>query len=229
MAEEQDRNGDEDQDAAARAFDDLRAEINVQRRAIEALFDQLESTRPPDYAPTLGVISERIGEVEERLASYEEHPALKLTPEQHGRAVASAGADLLRNAVQTFDREARETERERHQLARMIGTVRDRHQQRRALAWTAIASLAAGLVLFPLLAAFGPGGTYLAALAAGNTDRWKAGSDLMYAGDPEGARNLVYTSVMLEENAEAILACRDAARQAGTAQKCEVSVPAPAR
>lgn len=229
MAEEQGRNGDEDQDEAARAFDDLRAEINVQRRAIEALFDQIESTRPPDYAPTLGVISERIGGVEERLASYEEHPALKLTPEQHGRAVASAGADLLRNAVQTFDREARETERERHQLARMIGTVRDRHQQRRALAWTATASLAAGLVLFPLLAAFAPGGSYLAAFATGNTDRWNAGSALMYAADPEGARNLVYTSIMLQENAEAIQACRDAARQAGTAQKCEVSMPASGR
>ena len=219
--------GDEGQDEAARAFEELRAEINVQRRAIEALFDQLESSRPPDYAPTLGVISERIGEVEERLASYEEHPALKLTPEQHGRAVANAGADLLRNAVQVFDREARETERERHQLARMIGTVRDRHQQRRALIWTAVVSLAAGLVLFPLLAAFAPGGSYLAALAAGNTDRWKAGSDLMYAADPEGARNLVYTSIILEQNAEAILACRDVAQKAGTAQKCEVSVPAP--
>ncbi len=147
--EQDDGGGDEDQDEAARAFDDLRAEINVQRRAIEALFDQLESARPPDYAHTLGVISERIGEVEERLASYEEHPALKLTPEQHGRAVASAGADLLRNAVQAFDREARETERERHQLARMIGTVRDRHQQRRALVRAAVqkpATVAAGIV-----------------------------------------------------------------------------------
>lgn len=229
MAEAQDRNGDEDEDAAARAFDDLRAEINVQRRAIEALFDQLESARPPDYAPTLGVISERIGEVEERLASYEKHPALKLTPEQHGRAVASAGADLLRNAVQIFDREARETERERHQLARMIGTVRDRHQQRRALAWTTAASLAAGLVLFPVIASVAPGGSYLAAFATGNADRWNAGSALMYAADPEGARNLVYTSTIMRENAEAIRACRDAARQAGTAQTCEISVPAPAR
>jgi len=229
MAEEQDRHGSEggDQDEAARAFDNLRAEISVQRRAIEALFDQLESSRPPDYAPTLGVISERIGEVEERLASYEEHPALKLTPEQHGRAVANAGARLLHDAAQVFDREARETERERHQLARMIGTVRDRHQQRRALAWTAATSLVAGLVLFPVIAAFGPGGTYLAALAAGNINRWAAGSDLMYAADPEGARNLVYTSIMLEENAEAIRACRDVAQKAGTAQKCEVSVPAP--
>lgn len=227
MAEElQDGQGDGDQDEAARAFNDLRAEINVQRRAIEALFDQLESSRAPDYAPTLGVISERIGEVEERLASYEEHPALKLTPEQHGRAVANAGAELLRNAAQAFDREARETERERHQLARMIGTVRDRHQQRRVLAWAVAASLAAGLVLFPLVAAFAPGGSYLAALSTGNTDRWNAGSDLMYAADPEGARNLVYTSVMLQENADAIQACRDAARQAGKAQKCEVSVPA---
>lgn len=97
----------------------------------------------------------------------------------------------------------------------MIGTVRDRHQQRRVLTWTAAVSLAAGLVLFPLLAAFAPGGTYLAAFATGNIDRWNAGSELMYAADPEGARNLVYTSIMLQENAEAIQACRDAARQAG--------------
>ena len=55
-------------------------------------FRQLvENSRPPDYAPTLGAIVKAIQGVEKRLAGIEGHPAIKLTPEQHGRAIERAG------------------------------------------------------------------------------------------------------------------------------------------
>jgi hypothetical protein len=49
-----------------------------------------------------------------------------------------------------------------------------------------------GLLLFPLIAAFAPGGSYLAALATGETDRWLAGGVLMHAGSQEGWRERIW-------------------------------------
>ena len=46
---------EEDQlDDATRAFEDLRAEVSVMRRAVEALGPALKENRAPDYSLTLG-------------------------------------------------------------------------------------------------------------------------------------------------------------------------------
>ena len=49
---------DDDQlDDATRAFDDLRAEVAVLRRAVEALGPALKENRSPNYSLTLGQIA----------------------------------------------------------------------------------------------------------------------------------------------------------------------------
>ena len=68
--------------------------------------------------------------MESRLAGIEMHPALRLTPEQHQQAVAQAGNVLMREAAQKLDRAAQDAERERHQLAGLIGAVRKQDEQR---------------------------------------------------------------------------------------------------
>ena len=62
---------DEHQDAAAEAFDALRAEVVGLRVSVEELSAIRESA--PDYAPTLGAIAQS-------LKAIEAHPALKQTP-----------------------------------------------------------------------------------------------------------------------------------------------------
>lgn len=62
--------------------------------------------------------------------------------------------------------------------------------------------LAIGLVLFPLLAAFVPGGSYLAALAMGTTDRWQAGAALIQDANPAGSAALVTASRLVIANTE---------------------------
>ena len=91
MNDEQDQSDDEANSAAA-AFEELRAEISVLRRAVEAMPGNSRENRPPDYAPTLGAIVKAVQGLEKRLAAIEGHPAIKLTPEQHGRAIERAGA-----------------------------------------------------------------------------------------------------------------------------------------
>jgi hypothetical protein len=219
----------DDGDSAAAAFENLRAEVAALRGSIDAFPAAVQDNRPPDYAPTLGAIVKAIQGVEKRLAVIEGHPAIRLTPEQHGRALEKAGAATLREAMATFRNEAAAIGLERRQLGQIIGAALTQEDQRRRQLWFAGAGVVAGLILFPLIAAFAPGGTYLAALAMGETDRWQAGGVLMHAGSPEGWREFVSGATLARANADAIRACREAAAKAGKEQKCAITVPSPAR
>jgi len=188
MENEADHHGAAD---PAQAFEDLRAEVSELRRAVEALPGAWEDSRPPDYTPSLGTIAKGLAAVDSRLADIEKHPALRLTPEQHQQAVAQAGNMLMREAVQKLDRAAQDAERERHQLAGLIGMVRKQDEQRHCLLWAASGALVVGLLVSPFVAGVLPfGGDSAVAAVIMNANRWNAGIALMQAGSPDGWRGL---------------------------------------
>uniref|UniRef100_UPI0025DB2D93 hypothetical protein n=1 Tax=uncultured Phenylobacterium sp. TaxID=349273 RepID=UPI0025DB2D93 len=104
---------DEAEDAAAEAFEALRAEVTQLRAGVEGLSAAIQGKASTDYAPTLGAIAKS-------LTAIEAHPALQIAPEtfayrlreatelstQQGRRelgsavqrVVTAGADLERLA-----------------------------------------------------------------------------------------------------------------------------------
>jgi hypothetical protein len=216
-------------DSAAAAFENLRAEVAALRGSIDAFPAAVQDTRPPDYAPTLGAIVKAIQAVEKRLAVIEGHPAIRLTPEQHGRAIERAGAATLHEAMETFRNEAAAISLERRQLGQIVGAALEREAQRRWRLWFAGAGVVLGYVLFPLIAVIAPGGTHLAALTVGETDRWQAGGVLMHAGSSEGWHEFVSAVTLARSNADVIRACREAAAKAGKEQKCVIAVPTLAR
>jgi hypothetical protein len=224
MEDEADHHGAAD---PAQAFEDLRAEVSALRRALEALPGAWEESRPPDYTPSLGTITKGLAAVDSRLAGIEKHPALRLTPEQHQQAVAQAGNVLMREAAQKLDRAAQDAERERHQLAGLVGTVRKQDRQVRALCWTGGIALAVGLLVSPFVAGVLPfGGDSAVAAVIMNADRWNAGIALMQAGSPDGWRGLADASDLVRVNQEALAACRDATVKAKKEQRCTITVPA---
>lgn len=220
---------DQQEDGATRAFEALRAEVRGLYRTVEALPALIETLEAPDYGPSLGAISRGLAGIEERLAGLEEHPALALTPEQQARAVERAGAAIVREASKALREETEAVARERRQLAATVGQAAARAAQRRQRLWFGAGGLGLGLALFPLLGAFGPGGSHLAALATGHADRWQAGAALIQAADPAGSAALAAASRLVTANTEALQVCAAAARKAGTAQRCAVTVAVPQR
>ena len=93
---------DDQLDDATRAFDDLRAEVAVLRRAVEALGPALKENRSPDYSLSLGHIAKTQAAIGTRLEAIEGHPALRMTPaafgEQVERAVTNASREARREA-----------------------------------------------------------------------------------------------------------------------------------
>jgi Family of unknown function (DUF6118) len=217
---------DDNGGAAERAFKALTTEVSGTRRAVQALQESLEQRRPVDTTETLGVIVSRLNTVAQSLAVMEKHPALKLTPEQHARAVVLAGEGLLREAVQKFDGAARDFTFAQRELVQTVGTIRERHQQWEWLAWTGIAAFFLGLLISPMFARvlpFGWDGQVAAFIM--NADRWGAGAKLMEAASPEAWQELQAEAALFQPNAAAITACRAAATKAKQPQRCSIEVP----
>jgi hypothetical protein len=209
----------------AQAFEDLRAEVSVLRRAIEALPAAMRENRPPDYSPDLAVLGKDLDELGEQLETIMKSPALMMTPAQQGESIARAGNNLVREAAQRLDQAAQAVEQERSQLAGIVGQAWAQDRQFRLLCWTGGAAFALGLILSPAVSTLLPFGlnTRVAALVM-REDRWTAGGELMRAANPAGWARLDADTQLVSDNREAIDACRAAAARSGKTQHCTVTL-----
>jgi hypothetical protein len=217
---------------AARAFDDLRAEVSVLRRAIETLPGAWEDNRPPDYSPDLGRIVKGLTALEKRLVSVEAQPALARTPEAYAAAIRQAGAGAVGEAVRELNEAKRKTAETRQQLADMIGAARSQAEQRGTLFWTGLAAFVVALLLglfgSPYLARELPFGwsDSVAAIVMG-ADRWDAGIALMRAAHPNRWDSLVAPYNLINgspANAKAVAGCQAEAVKTHKPQICRIIV-----
>lgn len=219
MEEEHDGAGD-----PAQAFDALRAEVAALRQAIEAAAER----QAPDYSPDLGRITQAVNGVIDGLEAIEAHPAMRMTPDQFGQAMTRTGRELMNEVAQKYDRARQDAERERNQLAGMIGTLRGKRDQVFLLGAVFVGTFVFTLFASPVLLGELPfGWNTNAAATVMQADRWDAGSALMQAASPQGWQNLVAASALVRANQGAIDACKQAAEKDGTGKRCMVLVKAP--
>ena len=224
----EDREEDSGGSGAEQAFEELRAEVKVLRRAVEALPEAWAANRPANYTETLGAIAKKLEILASHLQAIEQHPAIRMSPEQHQRAIVAAGEELIHNAVQKLDSATAEAVKERRELAGLIGSMRGQRQQWKWLAWTGAVALLLGLLVSPVFARWLPFGLdgQVAAFIM-QADRWNAGAALMQAQSPQGWRDLESAAELLTPNKAALAACRDAAVKTRREQHCAIVVSAP--
>lgn len=223
-----DRDEEEGPSGAEQAFEELRAEMKVLRRAVEALPDAWAANRPANYTETLGAIAKKIEILASHLQAIEQHPAIRMAPAQYNQAIVAAGEELVHKAVRELDSATAEAVKDRRELARLIGSVRGLREQRESLAWTGAVALLLGLLISPVLARWLPFGLdgRIAATIMG-TDRWNAGAALMQAQSPEAWRALMDAGKLTVDNQAVLEACHEAAAKAKKEQRCTIVVPAP--
>lgn len=202
---------------AAEAFAALQEEIAALGQKIEAMAARPIAPEPVDYGPSFGEVLGKLVELETKLVGVTDYPSLRLTPDQHARAIERAKEGAFQEVIRQLRDEAGSIRREREAIG---SHVRNRKRQRLWLA----GAFVVGLLVYPLVAATLPGGSYLAAIASGTVDRWRAGIGLMHVADPEGARSIARATRIVSANAEALKGCAEAARKAGREQKCAVIV-----
>jgi len=216
---EDEAHGAEPQDAAAEAFEALRAEVAQLRTALEGL-----PTTAPDYSPTLAAIAQS-------LAAMEAHPALRLTPDalasqvrQASEAAQQQGRRELVNAVQRVDAAGADLER----LAERQRTGRE--QVRQVAIMTAVGAVA-GVIVWecfsgPIARAL-PAGWHVPERMAAATlkmDRWAAGGNLMQTANPAAWDQLVADSNLERANHDKLEACRRAVVKTGSPQSCLITL-----
>ena len=225
-------------DPAARAFEDLRAELSLLRRAVERLTaERTELPDAPDYSETLGVISHNLSGTAQRVDALVRSPALSLTPEALNRQIVEAGV-----AGRIEDRRAIAAARQAiEEVATKMGRQLDSHvvaeEQRRRVrrvGRTRLASgLAAGMLLWAVLAGpivrVMPASWLWPEWMAARTLRmpmWEGGQRLMRAGSPEAFAGVLAGNQLVVANRDALEACRKQAGKAKKAVRCTVQVQA---
>jgi hypothetical protein len=206
--------------SAAEAFAALQEEIAALGQKIEAIATRPGTPEPVDYGPSFGEVLGKLAELETKLVGIAEYSSLRLTPDQHARAIERANDGAFQDVVRQLRDEAGAIRRERKELQRIGIYAGNRERQRLWLA----GALLVGLLAYPLAAATLPGGSYLAALATGRLDRWQAGIGLMHVADPESARSIARATRIVSANADALKGCVEAARKAGKEVKCTLVV-----
>ncbi len=221
-------------DEAARAFEDLRGEITLLRRAVERLaVERAGNGDAPDYSETLGVIANNITATAQRVDALVKSPALALTPEELNRQILEAGT-----AGRSEDRRAIAAARQVvEEVATKLGRQLDSHvmadDQRRRLCRVGLACIVAGMVLWAILAGplarSMPASWLLPERMAARSLRmpmWDAGQRLMRAGDASAFAGVLAGNRLAVANQETLKACRKQAARAEKTVRCTIGVGA---
>lgn len=140
-------------DPAARAFEDLCAEMTVLRRSVEALPQAWRDNRPPDYTEDLARVVKAMNAVGARMEAIEANPTLKMTPQAYGQGIRQAGISASQEMQAAFQKAIGEVQGERRVLANIIGQSRQQDRQNWWLLGVGLACLVVGIGLSPVLEA----------------------------------------------------------------------------
>lgn len=215
-------------DDPAEAFDALRSEVALLRRAIEGLSAQ-QPEAPPNYSPTLAKIEKATVALGARIEEMSASPVLALTPEMVASQLRSH-ATLARNEVHGEMLSAISTvTKAGGALASLATRIRTRDAQ---LRWLVYAG--GGGALLALVVWLGLSGPMIRALPAAwqvpermaaatlGQDRWTAGARLMQGADAEAWRRMRFGEALVAQNRNVIDACWKRAERLKRSVACEL-------
>ena len=217
-------------DSAEEAFEKLRSEVALLRRAIEGMAAGAAEAAPPDYSPTLAGLRKAIDRVSARLEELIADPPVTKAQLTAGIAAAvgagrTDGQRDLAQAKAALENGVRE-------LVSATGAVRAARIDRRNVLLTGIACAILGTAVWigvsgPLARALPDNWRVPERMAAATLDspQWEAGARLMAAADQGAWMALVDAREVARANRLAFESCRKKASKLGRPVGCEVEVP----
>lgn len=219
-------------DPATAAFEQLRSEVALLRRAVEGLAAKGDE-KPVNYAPTLGKLSKGVAEVSQKVDDLAGQPIVSLSPESLARTLSAAAAQILAAPVT-------ELTRGREELKQAVGrigqsttalAVHGRAVERWVMIYAAAAAAAATLVTWiglsgPIARAL-PARWQVAERMAAATlalPRGDAGAKLMAGAAPGTWEKLRVGHRLMLDNEETLGRCLKQASKTRRSMTCEVKV-----
>jgi hypothetical protein len=214
----------EDEDDAARAFENLREEVTKLRQGIDLVYKQGQDAKSVDYSLTLGSMAKSLQAVQGRLEAIESKPALAMTPEVYRERIEAMGQVAGQVSGRALSEGAAAQSEATRELKEILGRARSKRGQQEWLVVVGVLGVMVGMLLWTLLVENLPwgAGTWLAAVPiAGN--KWDAGLELLREASPASYEKM--TTLYSTCGEQPVAFCQEAiaaktvnsARQTGTA------------
>ena len=221
-------------DDPVEAFERLRAEVAMMRRAVEGLAAERAQAAPaPNYDETLGQFARALDGINGRLDAIVTQPALAMTPDAMRQRIEAAASAARREDRDELARARNGLDRAAGQLEGYVVSARRGDEQNRWLTGAGAGGVVLGLLLWatfagPIVRAVPESWHWREERAAQAMDMpmWQAGGQLLATADPAAYRTLIADEQIARANRDTIEGCRKAARKAGDSVKCTIRVEA---
>jgi hypothetical protein len=132
-------------DPAAEAFEVLRGEVALMRRAVMGLAAERAVLEIPDYSESLGEITRMVSAIGRRLVALSELPAFALSPHDISRQITAASETVRSENRQIIMLSRNAFQQTVADLTLRLQSAREADNQKRWLIWSASGGALAGM------------------------------------------------------------------------------------
>jgi hypothetical protein len=237
VADEDDNQGAD----AAEAFEAMRGELALLRRAVEGLAAERGGQDVPDYTETLGRIQQGVNATADCIAVINDviarSPALAIPPEQMAQRIAAAGSAARREDQAVLAKAGEDKARVMAELRAIAGSAWARADQRNRQLWFGLGGVAAGILAWAIVPGLiareiAPANwQWPERMAARTLDlpMWEGGQRMMRAAAPDAFANIAAGDRIVTANREVLEACLKRANRMREGVRCTVNIEADAR
>ena len=137
-------------DPAAQAFEALRQEVALLRRAVTGLAADQSSIEVPDYSESIARITSMVSSIGKRLVALSETPAFGYTPRDWSHEIEMASEEARRKDRESIMLSGEILRKTTEDLTRSLMSAREAAKQQQWLLWTGGGGVLAGMLLWAL-------------------------------------------------------------------------------
>ena len=218
-------------DPATLAFEALREEVALVRRAVAGLAAERAAIEIPDYSETLGQILRASSTTAAQLKMLAEMPALLLTSKDWGREIAAASGEARRSDQAMLTHAIEALQQATRNVTVSLRSARSAEDQRQWLLWTATGGVVAGMLLWavgaaPIARTAPESWEWPERLAANiiGTDQETAGARLIATAAPDRWRDIVLGYRIVNDNRGALARCKKTVAKETNSVQCTMEI-----
>lgn len=218
---------DHERDAAAEAFEGVRGELALLRRAIEGIAARDDRPEPPDYGETLGQITKLANATLQRAEFMRKAIEEEAVARQVANRITGAVAED-RQAVKTAAGELRDATRA---LQSVTVSARRGDEQNKWLGVAAIGGIVVGMIVWAVFAGIvarsvPTGWQWPERMAARTLDMpmWEGGQRMMRTAAPDAFANIAAGDRIVTANRLVLEACQKRANKEREPVRCTLNV-----
>ena len=221
-------------DPATLAFEALREEVALVRRAVAELAAERASIDIPNYSETLGQIMRASSATRQSVKALAEMPALRLSAKDWSQEIVTAAREARYSDQQAFAEARHGFERMAAEMAAHLRSARSAERQRQWLICTTAGGIVAGMLLLaiiggPVVRVMPESWHWPERMAASilGTDEETAGVRLIKTAAPDRWRDIVAGYQIISDNRAAIAQCERSEAKTTSKIRCAIEIRSP--